>query len=51
MDDKTMDEMKPEKLLGPWKRYPGDFINADTFIGTIYNSMTGQKNHKFIKYI
>ena len=46
---KTMVEMKQEKLLGPSKRYSGDFINADTFVETIYNSLTGQKNRKFIK--
>ena len=44
-----MVEMKQEKLLGPSKRYSGDFINADTFVETIYNSLTGQKNRKFIK--
>lgn len=47
---KTPDQMKQEKLLDPWKKYAGEFINADAFIETIYNSLTGQKNGKFIKH-
>ena len=47
---KTVDQMKQEKLLDPWKKYAGQFINADAFIETLYNSLTGQKNGKFIKH-
>ncbi len=47
---KTVDQMKQEKLLDPWKKYAGDFISADAFIETLYNSLTGQKNGKFIKH-
>lgn len=47
---KTVEQMKQEKLLDPWKKYAGDFISADAFIETIYNSLTGQKNGKFIKH-
>jgi cyclase len=47
---KTVDQMKQEKLLDPWKKYAGQFINADAFIETIYNSLTGQKNGKFLKH-
>jgi len=47
---KTVDQMKQEKILDPWKKYDGDFIKADAFIETIYNSLTGQKNGKFIKH-
>lgn len=49
-DGKTLDQMKQAKLLDPWKKYAGDFINADAFLETIYNSLTGQKNGKFIKH-
>lgn len=49
-DGKTLDQMKQPKLLEPWKKYSGDFIKEDTFIETIYNSLTGQKNGKFIKH-
>jgi glyoxylase-like metal-dependent hydrolase (beta-lactamase superfamily II) len=47
---KTVDQMKQEKILDPWKKYAGQFINADAFIETIYNSLTGQKNGKFIRH-
>ena len=46
----TLDQMKQAKLLDPWKKYSGDFINQDAFIETLYNSLTGQKNGKFIKH-
>lgn len=49
-DGKTLDQMKRAKLLDPWKKYSGDMINSDAFLETIYNSLTGQKNGKFIKH-
>jgi len=47
---KTLDQMKQAKLLDPWKKFNGDFINEDAFLETLYNSLTGQKNGKFIKH-
>lgn len=49
-DGKTLDQMKQAELLDPWKKYAGDMINADAFLETLYNSLTGQKNGKFIKH-
>jgi len=49
-DGKTLDHMKQAKLLAPWNKYSGDFINEDAFLETLYNSLTGQKNGKFIKH-
>jgi cyclase len=46
----TLDQMKQAKLLQPWKQYSGDFINEDTFLETLYNSLSGKKNGKFIKH-
>jgi cyclase len=46
----TLDQMKQAKLLDPWKKYDGDFIKQDTFLETLYNSLSGQKNGKFIKH-
>jgi cyclase len=46
----TLEQMKEKKLLEPWKKYSGEFINADAFLETVYNSLTGQKNGKFIKH-
>jgi len=47
---KTLDQMKQAKLLDPWKKYSGDFINQDAFLETLYNSLTGQKTGKFLKH-
>ena len=41
--NKTVEQMKQEKILEPWKKWSGDFINADAFIGTLNNSLTGTK--------
>jgi len=49
-DGQTLDQMKQAKLLDPWKKYSGQMINSDAFLETIYNSLTGQKNGKFIKH-
>jgi len=49
-DGKTLDQMKQAKLLDPWKKYSGDFVSEDVFLETLYNSLTGQKNGKFIKH-
>jgi glyoxylase-like metal-dependent hydrolase (beta-lactamase superfamily II) len=47
---KTLDQMKQAKILDPWKKYSGEFISEDAFLETLYNSLTGQKNGKFIKH-
>jgi glyoxylase-like metal-dependent hydrolase (beta-lactamase superfamily II) len=49
-DGKTLDQMKQAKLLDPWKKYSGDFVNEDVFLETLYNSLTGQKTGKLIKH-
>jgi glyoxylase-like metal-dependent hydrolase (beta-lactamase superfamily II) len=49
-DGKTFDQMKQAKILEPWKKYSGEFISEDAFLETLYNSLTGQKNGKFIKH-
>jgi len=46
----TLDQMKQAKLLDPWKKYSDKMINSDVFIETIYNSLTGQKNGKFVQH-
>jgi cyclase len=46
----TLAQMKEKKILDPWKKYSGDFISEDAFLETLYNSLTGQKNGKFIKH-
>ena len=50
MDDhKTLDQMKQEKILTPWAKWKGDFVNEDGFIETLYNSLTGHKGD-FVKH-
>jgi cyclase len=46
---KTLDQMKQEKILAPWQKFSGEFINTDAFIETLYNSLTGTKG-EFLKH-
>ena len=48
-EHKTVEQMKQEKILEPWKKWSGDFIDTDKFIETLYNSLTGTKG-EFIKH-
>jgi len=47
---KTLDEMKQQKILAPWHKFAGSFVNEDAHLETLYNSLTGQKNGKFLKH-
>jgi len=47
---KTLDQLKQEKVLDPWKKWNGDFITTDSFTETLFNDLTGKKNAKFIKH-
>jgi cyclase len=49
-EGKTLDQMKQAKLLEPWKKYSGDFVNEDIFLETLYSSLTGQRTGKLIKH-
>lgn len=46
---KTVEQMKQEKILEPWKKWSGGFIDSDKFIETLYNSLTG-KAGDFVKH-
>jgi len=46
---KTLEQMKQEKILEPWKKWSGEFVNADAFIETLYNSLTRTKG-EFLKH-
>ena len=48
-EHKTLEQMKQAKILAPWARFSGDFINADLFIETLYNSLTGKKG-EFVQH-
>lgn len=45
----TLEQMKQAKILAPWQKFSGDFINTDAFIETLYNSLTGHKG-EFMKH-
>ncbi len=48
-EHKTVEQMKQEKILAPWAKWSGEFIDADKFIETLYNSLTGSKG-EFMKH-
>jgi len=49
-EHKTVERMKQENILAPWAKWSTDkFINADQFIETLYNSLTGSKG-EFMKH-
>jgi cyclase len=48
-EHKSLAQMKQDKILEPWKKWSGDFVNANAFIETLYNSLTGTKGD-FLKH-
>jgi glyoxylase-like metal-dependent hydrolase (beta-lactamase superfamily II) len=48
-EKKTLDQMKQAKILAPWEKFSGQFVNTDAFIETLYNSLTGHKG-EFLKH-
>jgi hypothetical protein len=48
-EHQTVDQMKQEKILEPWKKWSGQFIDTDKFIETLYNSLTRTKG-EFVKH-
>jgi glyoxylase-like metal-dependent hydrolase (beta-lactamase superfamily II) len=48
-EHKTVDQMKQEKILEPWKKWSGEFISSDQFIETLYNSLTNHPGD-FLKH-
>jgi cyclase len=47
---KTLEQMKKEKVLDPWQKWSGEFINSDAFIETLYNDLNGSKAGGFMKH-
>src|SRR5258708_33505284 len=48
-EHKTLEQMKQETILAPWAKWSGEFLDADKFIDTLYNSLTGSKA-EFLKH-
>jgi cyclase len=38
---KTLDQLKRENILDPWKDWSGDWITADIYLETLYNDIAG----------
>ena len=47
---KSLDQMKQENILGPWKQWSGDFVTSEQWLVTVYNDLTGKKDGEFIKH-
>ena len=48
-EHKTLEQMKQAKILAPWSKWHGDFVNEDAFTETLYNSLTGHTGD-FVKH-
>jgi len=48
-EHKTLEQMKQAKILAPWSKWNGDFVNEDAFVETLYNSLTGHTG-QFVKH-
>ncbi len=48
-DHKTLEQMQQEKILAPWEKFSGQFVNTAAFIETLYNSLTNHKG-EFMKH-
>jgi cyclase len=48
-EHKSLDQMKKDKILDPWQKWSGQFINTDAFIETLYNSLTNTKG-QFVQH-
>jgi cyclase len=49
-EGKTLDQMKQEKILDPWKKLSNDFISENAYLESLYNSLTGQPSHMFLRH-
>ena len=47
---KTLEQLKQDKVLDPWKHKSGPFVTTDIFIETLYNELTGKKDAKLIPH-
>jgi cyclase len=47
---KTLDQLKQEKVLEPWKQFSGPFVSTDLFIETLYNDLSGRKSAALVRH-
>jgi len=48
-EGKTLNQLKQERVLDPWKKWNGEFVTADMLIETIDSDLTGKKDEKLVK--
>jgi cyclase len=46
---KTLDQLKHEKILDPWKDWSGEWITSDIYLETLYNDIVGNPG-TFVKH-
>jgi glyoxylase-like metal-dependent hydrolase (beta-lactamase superfamily II) len=47
---KSLEQLKQEKVLEPWKEWASSFITADTFTEMLYRDVTGSKGGEQMKH-
>jgi cyclase len=47
---KSLEQLKQEKVLDPWKNKASAFVTTDIFIETLYNELTGNKSARLIPH-
>lgn len=48
---KSLEQMQQQKLLAPWsQKYSGDFISSETFLETLYNSLSQSGHTPFVRH-
>jgi glyoxylase-like metal-dependent hydrolase (beta-lactamase superfamily II) len=46
----TAEQMKQAKILAPWQKWSGDFLDTDKWIETLVNDLSGRKKGPFIPH-
>ena len=46
----TLDQMRRAKILTPWQKWSGDFIDTDKWLETLYNDLSGKGKGRFMKH-
>ena len=46
----TLEQMRTQNILEPWKKYSGPFVTTDNFLEALYNELTNQKIGPLIKH-
>ncbi len=47
---KTLEQMKQAKVLAPWQKWSGDFVDSEKWLETLYNDLSGRRKSGFIPH-